>query len=135
METAHVTRPAMQPLLEPYGLVEAVRRGNTLYLSGQTGMTDDHQIVAGGLKAQALQAFRNIRAVIEQAGGEAVSLVSLTWYLVEGADGRSFLEDATDVLAAKEEILPGLRPASTAVRVKALLLPQILIEIQAVAEL
>ena len=135
MHTEHFTREAMKPLLEPYGMTEAVRRGRTLYLSGQTGIAEDHQIVQGGLKAQALQAFRNIKAVVELAGGEAASLVSLTWYLVEGGDGRAFLEDATEVMAAQNEIFPGVRPASTAVRVKALLLPEILVEIQAVAKL
>lgn len=129
-----ITRPSMKALLEPYGLSEATRSGNLLYLSGQTGMSDTHQIVEGGLKAQALQAFRNIKAVIEHAGGRADNLMHLTWYLAD-ASTRSFLEDATDIMAAQHEIFPGLRPASTAVRVKELLTPEILIEIQAVAAL
>jgi enamine deaminase RidA (YjgF/YER057c/UK114 family) len=131
----YITRAAMKPLLDPYGLSEAVRRGNTLYIAGQTGITAEHKIVEGGLKAQAYQAFRNMKEVVELAGGTAADIVSLTWYLVEGANGRSFLEDATDVLAAKEEIMPGIKPGSTAVRVKALLMPEILVEIQGVAEL
>jgi enamine deaminase RidA (YjgF/YER057c/UK114 family) len=129
-----ITRPSMRALLEPYGLSEAVRSGGLLYLSGQTGMNDEHQIVDGGLKAQALQAFRNIKAVIEQAGGRAENLMHLTWYLADSSK-RSFLEDATEIMAAQQEILPGLKPASTAVRVKELLTPEILIEIQAVAAL
>ncbi|HSZ51262.1 MAG TPA: RidA family protein [Caulobacteraceae bacterium] len=135
MLTKYITRPAMKPLLDPYGLSEAVRRGGTLYIAGQTGMGEDHRIVKGGLKAQALQAFRNIRAVLELAGGDPENLVSLTWYLVEGPEPRAFMEDAVDVLAAKEEAMPGIRPGTTAVRVKALLTPEILVEIQAVAEL
>ncbi|SRR5258706_3991983 len=129
----HITRESMKPLLEPYGLSEAVRAGSMLTLAGQTGIDDGHQIVAGGLKAQALQAFRNIRAIVELAGGRAENLVHLTWYLVESP--RSFLEDAMDVVAAREEIMPGVRPGSTAVRVNALLTPELLIEIQAVAAL
>ena len=74
----------MRPLIEPYGLAEAVRAGDLLYIAGQTGMDETHQIVDGGLKAQAAQAFRNIRAVLEAAGGKPENLVSLTWYVVEG---------------------------------------------------
>jgi 2-iminobutanoate/2-iminopropanoate deaminase len=134
-KVVHITREAMKPLLEPYGLSEAVRAGQMLYLAGQTGMNEQHQIVDGGLKAQALQAFRNIKAVIELAGGAPEDLVHLTWYLAETPGGRSFMEDAVDILAAKEEIMPGVRPGSTAVRVRALLTPEILVEIQAVAAL
>ena len=71
----HVTRPAMKALLEPYGLSEAVRCGDTLTLAGQTGMNAEHKIVDGGLKAQATQAFRNIKEVIEFAGGSVDNIV------------------------------------------------------------
>jgi enamine deaminase RidA (YjgF/YER057c/UK114 family) len=128
-----ITRPHMRPLIEPYGLAEAVRHGSTLTLAGQTGMNRDHQIVEGGLKAQALQAFRNIRDVIALAGGDAANIVHLTWYLAPSE--RSFMEDALDVTVARNEIFPGLVAASTAVRVQALLTPEVLIEIQAVCAL
>jgi 2-iminobutanoate/2-iminopropanoate deaminase len=130
-----ITRPAMKPLLEPYGLCEAVRHGNTLTLAGQTGMDAQHRIVDGGLRAQAAQAFRNIREVVELAGVRVENVVHLTWYLVDMSPARSFMDDALDVTAARNEILPGLVAGSTAVRVKALLMPEILIEIQAVAAL
>jgi enamine deaminase RidA (YjgF/YER057c/UK114 family) len=129
----YVTREAMKPLLEPFGLTEAARSGGFLHLGGQVGMGADHQIVPGGLGAQARQAFRNIAAVIEAAGGRAENLVHLTWYLVEGPG--SFMEDAMEVTAARNEVLAGITPPSTAVRVKTLLTPEILIEIQAVAAL
>jgi enamine deaminase RidA (YjgF/YER057c/UK114 family) len=129
----YITRDFMKPLIEPYGLSEAVRHGNTLTLAGQTGMDRQHRIVEGGLKAQALQAFRNIREIVELAGSRVENLVHLTWYLADSP--RSFMEDAMDVTTARAEILPGISPGSTAVRVKELLTPEILIEIQAVAAL
>ena len=130
-----ITRDAMRPLIEPYGLAEAVRAGNLLFIAGQTGMDETHQIAAGGLKAQAAQAFRNIKAVLEAAGGAAENLVSMTWYVVEGPDPRSFMEDALEITAARGEVFPGLMTGQTAVRVKGLLTPEMLIEIQAVAAL
>jgi enamine deaminase RidA (YjgF/YER057c/UK114 family) len=131
----HFTRESMKPLLEPYGLVEAVMSGSTLTLGGQTGINEQHQVVEGGLKAQAAQAFKNIKAVLELADSRVEHLTHLTWYLVESANPKSFLEDAVEVTAAQEEVMPDLKCASTAVRVKALLLPELLIEIQATAVL
>ncbi|MGA9794019.1 MAG: RidA family protein [Rhizomicrobium sp.] len=128
-----ITRPHMKALLEPYGLSEAVRHGDTLTLGGQTGLNAQHQIVEGGLKAQAVQAFRNIKDVIAFAGGDVANIVHLTWYLAPSA--RGFMEDAIDVTMARNEVLPGIAPGSTAVRVNALLTPDILIEIQAVVAL
>jgi enamine deaminase RidA (YjgF/YER057c/UK114 family) len=130
-----ISRDIMKPLLEPYGLCEAVRHGDTLTLAGQTGVDARHQIVSGGLKAQAMQAFRNIKEIVELAGGSTDDLVHLTWYLAETSPSRSFMEDALDVTSARNEVLPGMMAGSTAVRVKALLMPEILIEIQAVAAL
>jgi enamine deaminase RidA (YjgF/YER057c/UK114 family) len=130
-----ISRAAMAPLLEPYGLCEAVRHGDTLTIAGQTGLDANHEVVDGGLKAQAAQAFRNIREIVEFAGGRVDNLVHLTWYLVEASPLRSFMEDALDVTAARNEVLPGVTTGSTAVRVKALLTSDILIEIQAVAAL
>jgi len=130
-----ITREHMKPLFEPYGLAEAVRAGDLLYIAGQTGLDEGHQVVGGGLKAQATQAFRNIRAVIELAGGRPENLVHLTWYLADGPAARSFLEDALDVTAARNEVFPGVVAGSTAVRVKELLTPELLVEIQAIAAL
>ncbi len=129
------TREHMKPLIEPFGLSEAARAGGLLCLGGQVGMDADHQIVTGGLRAQAVQAFRNLREVIEEAGGEVRNLLHLTWYLVEGGTGRPFMDDALEVTSAREEVLPGLKAPSTAVRVQALLTPEVLVEIQALVAL
>lgn len=129
----HITREHMKPLIEPYGLCEAVRHGDTLHVAGQTGMTAQHEIVAGGIKAQAEQAFRNLKEIVELAGGRPENLIALTWYLAEGP--RSFMEDALDVTAARNTVFPGLIAGSTAVRVNALLMPEILVEIHAVCAL
>lgn len=128
-----ITRDHMKNLIEPYGLCEAVRHGGTLFIAGQTGMNQAHAIVEGGIRAQAAQAFRNIAEIVTLAGGVKENMVSFTWYLSDGP--RSFMEDALDVTAARDEVFPGLVAGSTAVRVKALLMPEILVEIQAVCAL
>jgi enamine deaminase RidA (YjgF/YER057c/UK114 family) len=128
-----ITREHMKPLIGPYGLCEAVRHGDTLFVAGQTGMDAQHRIVDGGIRAQAVQAFRNIAEIVALAGGRAENLVSLTWYLADNP--RTFMDDAIDVTAAREEVFPGIVAGSTAVRVNALLTPEILVEIQAVCAL
>lgn len=61
---------------------QAVRVGDTLYLSGQIPLhPDSMELVPGGFEAQARQAFRNLCAVIAAAGGVPAQLVKLTIYL------------------------------------------------------
>lgn len=128
-----ITRDCMKRLMEPYGLCEAVRHGDTLTIGGTTGIDDKQQVVAGGLKEQALQIFRNIRAILAEAGATQDNLVQLTWFLADAP--TTLLEDSLVVTAAREEVFPGLQCASTAVRVKALVLPELLIEIEGKAAL
>jgi enamine deaminase RidA (YjgF/YER057c/UK114 family) len=133
VDIERITREHMKTLLAPYGLCEAVRHGGTLTIAGQTGIGADHAVVPGGIRAQAVQAFRNIAEIVALAGGRAENIVGLTWYLADGP--RSVMEDALAVTAAREEIFPGLVTGATAVRVAALLMPEILVEIQAVCAL
>lgn len=80
-----------------------------------------------------MQAFCNIREIIELAGGSIENLVHLTWYVAP--TGKSFMEDGVEITMARNEVMPGIAPGSTAVRVQELLTPEILIEIQAVCAL
>ena len=51
----------------PYS--QAIDTGSTLYLSGQLGLDPAKgNLVEGGVQAQAHQAFKNIEAVLAQAG-------------------------------------------------------------------
>jgi reactive intermediate/imine deaminase len=66
----------------PYS--QAVRAGNTVYFSGQIPLdptTGD--IVSGGIEAQARQAFDNLKAVAEAAGGSLDKIVRLGLYLTD----------------------------------------------------
>ncbi len=129
----HITREHMKPLLEPYGLSEATRHGGLLFLGGQTGMSPQFQIVDGGLKAQALQAFRNIREIVEFAGGSMGRPDAP--HLVSHRHGPQLHGGFAGGDGGAAGGAAGIRPGATAVRVKELLTPEILIEIQAVAAL
>jgi reactive intermediate/imine deaminase len=61
----------------PYS--QAVRVGDTLYMSGQIPLdAKTMQIVDGGIEAQAQQVFANLRAVAAAAGATLNDIVKLT---------------------------------------------------------
>src|SRR5690606_41338159 len=65
---AIISTPKAPTAIGPYS--QAVRAGQTVYLSGQIALDPaTGQLVDGGIEAQAEQAFRNAKAVIEAAGG------------------------------------------------------------------
>lgn len=66
----------------PYS--QAIRAGQTVYLSGQIALDPvTGQLVPGDVEAQARQAFSNLRAVAQAAGGELEHCVKLTLFLTD----------------------------------------------------
>ena len=66
----------------PYS--QAVRAGNTLYMSGQIPLDPKTmQIVDGGIEPQAKQVFANLRAVAKAAGASLNDIVKLTILLTD----------------------------------------------------
>ena len=66
----------------PYS--QAVRQGDTVYLSGQIPLDPDSGLlVEGDIDAQARRAFDNLRAVCEAAGGSLADVVRLGLYLTD----------------------------------------------------
>ncbi len=65
---------------------QAVRVGDTVYLSGQIGLNPaDMQLVAG-IEAQIHQVFGNLRVVAEAAGCGLADMVKLNVYLTDLGD-------------------------------------------------
>jgi len=62
---------------------QAVRAGNTLYLSGQIGLDPQNMTLVDGIEAQAHQVFKNLRAVILEAGGDMKDIVKLNIFLTD----------------------------------------------------
>lgn len=92
---------------------QAVRAGNTLYLSGQIGLDPTTMQLAEGVEAQAHQVFQNLRAVISAAGGEMKDLVKLNIFLTD----LSHFALINDIMA---QYCPQPYPARAAVQVSAL---------------
>ena len=62
---------------------QAVRVGDTVYLSGQIGLDPVSMTLADGFAAQAVQVFENLKAVAEAAGGSLADAVKLNLYLTD----------------------------------------------------
>lgn len=68
--------------LGPYS--QAVRVGDTVYISGQTPLDPSTmELVSGGIDAQAQQVFENLSAIARAAESELAHAVKLTIYLTD----------------------------------------------------
>jgi reactive intermediate/imine deaminase len=66
----------------PYS--QAVRVGDTVYLSGQIPLDPQTmEVVEGDIGARARRVFDNLAAVMQEAGGSLSDIVKLTIYLVD----------------------------------------------------
>jgi 2-iminobutanoate/2-iminopropanoate deaminase len=110
MKEAVFTRLSPAPI-GPFS--QAIKaQGVHLYVSGSIGMQDG-QIVKGGIKAQAVQALDNIKAVLDAAGYGFADVVKVNVYL----------HDMNDFVAMNEvyaNYFPSPEPARTTVQVSRL---------------
>ena len=96
----------------PYS--QAVRAGDTVYLSGQTPLDPATGVlVAGDIRAQARRAFDNLQAVCEAAGGSFDDIVRVGLYLTD-------LGQFAQVNAVMAEYFETPYPARSTVEVPAL---------------
>ena len=68
----------------PYS--QAIRVGDTVYMSGQIGLDPASGNLVEGLEPQAHQVFKNLRAVAQAAGGELDDIVKVTLLLADLGD-------------------------------------------------
>jgi reactive intermediate/imine deaminase len=96
----------------PYS--QAVRQGNTVYLSGQIPLDPaTGQLVEGDIAAQARRAFDNLRAVCAAAGGSFANVVRVGLYLTD-------LGEFAAVNAVMAEYFEAPYPARSTIQVSAL---------------
>ena len=63
---------------------QAIRAGDTVYLSGQIPLDPDTgELVAGDMEAQVRRVFENLKAVAEAAGSDLARVVKLNVYLTD----------------------------------------------------
>ena len=65
---------------------QAVKVGNTVYLSGQIGLDPVSMALVDGIEAQVHCVFDNLKAVTEAAGGSMADIVKLNVFLIDLAN-------------------------------------------------
>ena len=96
-----------------------------MFTAGQVGVAPDGT-TADGFAAQADQTWANILALLTEGGMGVDDIVKITGYIVGHENFPAYA-------AARKKALGGIRPASTAIIVPALALPEWVVEIEAVA--
>ena len=62
---------------------QAVRVGDTVYMSGQIGLDPATMQMVDGIEAQIVRVFENLKAVAEAAGGSLADVVKLNVFLTD----------------------------------------------------
>ena len=62
---------------------QAVKVGNTVYLSGQIGLEPVSMQMVDGIEAQVQRVFTNLKAVAEASGGSLADVVKLNIFLTD----------------------------------------------------
>lgn len=113
--------------LEAYALSQGFRVGDLVIVSGQAALDEQGRIVGpGDFDAQAEQTFRNLARVLEAGGSSLERIVKVTIFLTDMANFPKIVE-----LRGKWFTPP--YPADTIVEVTSLALPELELEIEAIA--
>ena len=121
-----INPPEMAP---PTGYSYAIKKtGSPVFISGQVALDGAGKLVGeNDVAAQVEQVFQNLRTVVQAAGGSLDDVVRITIYVTDASYRPA-------VAAARQRhFKEGQYPASTYLVVSALAVPQLLVEVDAVA--
>jgi 2-iminobutanoate/2-iminopropanoate deaminase len=115
------------PIRGYYSNCVRVSAGPLLFISGQVALDPEGRIVGkGDVRAQTVQVLENIRAILRANGADMQDVVSVTVYVTDIA----FLDCITDI---RMQYFPSNGPSSAIIEIAKLAMPELLIEISAVA--
>ena len=127
MQRQVINTPATQGMYDRFHFAQATRVGDTIWVSGQTGLDPTTNRPADGMEAQARLAFEGVKAALDAAGATMADIVEIvTFHTDLRGDMRAFS-------TVKDEYLPADYPSWTAVGVTQLAVQDLLVEVRAVA--
>jgi enamine deaminase RidA (YjgF/YER057c/UK114 family) len=127
-----VTSQTLGPTFGMYSHGMVAAGGELVVVAGQVAADRAGRLVGpGDVVAQTKQAFENVRAVLEAAGSSMREIVRFQTFLTHAADIEGFM-------TARKEVFPryfpdGVYPPNTILVVSRLVLPDLLVEIEAMA--
>lgn len=112
---------------EAFALSQAIAVGDWLFVSGQAALDAQGNIVGkGDFQQQAECAFANLEQVLKAGGSSLLDVVKVTLFLTD-------LSYFPEVIALRRRFFQPPYPADSIVEVKALALPELMFEIEAIA--
>lgn len=112
---------------EPFRIAQAYRVGDLIITSGQAAIDRAGNLVGvGDFDAQAEQTFGNLQDLLQAAGSGLDKIVKVTIYLRD-------MSNFPKILDLRERYFTPPYPADTIVEVSSLALPELEIEIEAMA--
>lgn len=118
-----VSTEAAPAAIGPYS--QAIKFGGLVFTSGQIPLDASGVLVPGGIEEQAHQVFRNLQAVLEEAGASLSSVVKATVFMKD-------MNDFVTVNGIYASYFGDHKPARSAVEV-ARLPKDVLVEIEVIA--
>jgi len=111
----------------PYSNVVTSPPGKLVFVAGQVALDADGNIVgAGDIVAQTRRVMENIRLALEAAGATFADVVKIVNYITD-------VNEFSKMAAVRREYLREPHPTSTLIEVQALMFPELMIEIEAMA--
>ena len=132
MTIRHVNPDGLLKLPQAFSQVVTAAAGKLVFVAGQGAFDADMKLVgAGDYRAQAAQAFRNLRTALAAVGAKPEHVVSSTMYVVNlhPAALEAFTQGMNEALDGK----PFPPNASTLVGLQSLAFPGMLVEVCATA--
>ncbi len=122
--------PAGLPVLPGFSQVVTATEGKIVFISGQVALDANNEVVGkGDLRAQVVQTFENLKRALAAVGATFDDVLKTNTYIV------NYTPDMIGVVReVRSQYLPQEKPpASTLIGVQALVLEDLLIEIEAFA--
>jgi 2-iminobutanoate/2-iminopropanoate deaminase len=108
---------------------DAVRFGDTVYISGVAPLDVDGELVGrGDAAAQTRKIFENMKLILDACGGTFADILRVTVYLTD-------VEDRKKINPVRQEFFGTANPASTLIEVSKLAVPGMVVEIEAIVGL
>ncbi len=113
--------------LAPYRISPGFKVNGMLYLSGHAAISESGELVGvGDFDAQAKATFESLQRTLKAGGSDLSKVIKVTIYLTD-------MSHFEMIVALRGEWFSEPYPADTIVEVKALALPELMIEIEAIA--